>query len=497
MKDACTRLLSLTWIVALAFINVPLQADTVVLQNGARIDGQVIDNRDTTGEVIIRFGELGYTKLRSGQVAEIIRTGEASPVEATSTKDSTTVLTAAPASSEEPQAGDWVTIRLPSSADSLYGGIRVPEGATAFGDGSRGTVSVDVRDTADGKEVVRTVVSETPEGSKVVTHQSGAYTSGTYQGVLSDESDDETIVLEIPDAGKIRIPKVEGLVMVRSDPPQAPEADAGEARTIKTTHVVQLKNGRKLKGNLVPTAESEPVKLRIGQLGVMTLRRNSIAPDGIQAVDGVIELPEQPEEPAPPVRPVLPDPVRQDIKEEIREEVLRDLIDRKIDEAIDSMFERPGVRSFGMVDDPTYGLSAEEAQRISDQVWELTRQRNTNRVRAEADLKRIGSAALPFLESVATHPFDLTRRAVQRIVGDVGDLRGAPLAIGALNDPDVFVRRLAGENVKDLMGGTVRYNPAWGEKLRLEAQDEYWHVWDELIYNRAREKVLTRIALSK
>ena len=149
-----------------------------------------------------------------------------------------------------------------------------------------------------------------------------------------------------------------------------------------------------------------------------------------------------------------------------------------------------------MLLDPGFGLSDEQADEIATQIHELTRQRTTNRVRAEARLKQLGSPALPFLENVASHPFNLTRRAVQRIVADIGNLSGAPIAIGALNDSDDFVRKIAAENVKALLGTSISYDPEASETERVEAQNQLWTVWDGLVRNMARERVLAKIATS-
>ena len=76
-------------------------------------------------------------------------------------------------------------------------------------------------------------------------------------------------------------------------------------------------------------------------------------------------------------------------------------------------------------------------------VSELSRQRNTNRVRAEAALKRIGPAALPYLEKVARHPFALTRRAVVRIAAAAPGEAADQLLQAALQDKDEWVRKLS------------------------------------------------------
>ena len=82
---------------------------------------------------------------------------------------------------------------------------------------------------------------------------------------------------------------------------------------------------------------------------------------------------------------------------------------------------------------------------ILRQVSELSRQRNTNRVRAEAALKRLGPAALPYLEKAAVHPFSLTRRAVVRIAAAAGGEASDKLLRAAREDKDEWVRKIARE----------------------------------------------------
>ena len=86
-------------------------------------------------------------------------------------------------------------------------------------------------------------------------------------------------------------------------------------------------------------------------------------------------------------------------------------------------------------------LEAEILRHVS----ELSRQRNTNRVRAEAALKRLGPAALPYLEKAAGHPFALTRRAVVRIAAAAGGEASDNLLRAALEDKDEWVRKIARE----------------------------------------------------
>ena len=91
-------------------------------------------------------------------------------------------------------------------------------------------------------------------------------------------------------------------------------------------------------------------------------------------------------------------------------------------------------------------IDAKLEAEILRQVSELSRQRNTNRVRAEAALKRLGPAALPYLEKVARHPFSLARRAVVRIAAaSSGNEVAKQLLLAGLDDKDEWVRKLSRE----------------------------------------------------
>lgn len=90
-------------------------------------------------------------------------------------------------------------------------------------------------------------------------------------------------------------------------------------------------------------------------------------------------------------------------------------------------------------------IEAKLEAEILRHVSELSRQRTSNRVRAEAALKRLGPAALPYLGKAARHPFALTRRAVVRIAAEAAGPAGDELLRAALEDKDEWVRRIARE----------------------------------------------------
>jgi hypothetical protein len=185
-----------------------------------------------------------------------------------------------------------------------------------------------------------------------------------------------------------------------------------------------------------------------------------------------------------------------ELKKRLRAEILHELLDQIINEKVGAAATE-STSHYGVPADLQEGLSDEQAAEIEDAVRELGRQRNQNRVRAERHLVDFGSVALPFLDPAAAHPFELTRRAVQRIVRDIGDVRGAPLAMDALNDPDDFVRSLAREALEKVMPSTIEYDYNAPVAARLEAQSQYRALWDEHLRSAARDSILRKLALEK
>ena len=90
-------------------------------------------------------------------------------------------------------------------------------------------------------------------------------------------------------------------------------------------------------------------------------------------------------------------------------------------------------------------IDAKLEAEILGYISELSRQRSQNRVRAEAALKHLGPVTLPYLEKAARHPFELTRRAIIRIVAETGGPDGADLLRAALSDKDPWVKKIARE----------------------------------------------------
>ncbi|HZN56633.1 MAG TPA: HEAT repeat domain-containing protein [Planctomycetota bacterium] len=377
---------------------------------------------------------------------------------------------------------------------------RARSGKVLVAVGDRGQMTLD---QADVEKIEAGATASPNQGERVsVTMTKGAqyYGGQALEGTVAPESDDKTLVLNVP-GGKVKLPRAGIEKMTKLDAVKpAPKAEAGPAapkpRTIQTTHEILLTNGNRLQGTIVPTPETEPVKLQVGDLGVLNIRRDKIARDGIKETQGTLILPEPVEvKPAAPpetkAAPPIPPAERERIKQELRDEILRELLDHMIDQKVQSAASPLDLRSFGLADQQQ--LTNDQLLEIQDQVRELSRQRNQNRVRAENHLKAIGSAVLPYLQPAANHPFELTRRAVQRIVRDIGSWRGAPLAIEALADPDQFVRELAVEALTVVLPSDVRYNPTWPEKDLLVAQDLYRSLWDQMLREQAREALLQRL----
>lgn len=324
------------------------------------------------------------------------------------------------------------------------------------------------------------------------------YGAKEIEGRVSGESTDAQLVLDVP-GGKMKLPR-SGISKItkledRAAPPTAGAADPTlPARSFKTTHLVELTNGRKLQGNLVKTADWEPIKLQVGPLGTISIPRNRVAENGIKESEGVISLPEE-QKAAPPTeapRVPSPDAERARLKNELREEVLRELIEQLLEGRVDQAMSS----GLGVGLDEQRILSNDQILAIQHLVRELSRQRSQNRVRAERQLKAAGAVVLPYLEPVANHPFALTRRAVQRILGVIGDWRGAPLAIERLNDSDGFVRELAHAALQRILPSNIAYGAHTAPQARAQSQALYRSFWEETVRSEAHMRLRERLLVS-
>lgn len=302
------------------------------------------------------------------------------------------------------------------------------------------------------------------------------YGSGSYFGWPTSADDDPILVLTLPGGGTLRVPRanIANVQKVEFKEPAA-EPARPEDGLIRTTHLLHLKNGRKVRGDLVPSGPTEPIQLKVGRLGVLSFPREKV--EQVEAAPGTYKLPAPTEQEVVPA-PKTKEQIREELKAELRREILRELLEALTDEKIEKRLDALEGKALGMRLTPSE-VDAETLMEIQYQLRELCRQRSTNRVRAEAALKRLGPIVTPFLTPAASHPFELTRRAVQRIIHQVGDLRGVPLAIEGLNDPDVFVRQLAHGALTKLIGKGVGYNPHASEKQRVAAQQHYRELWRE------------------
>ena len=117
----------------------------------------------------------------------------------------------------------------------------------------------------------------------------------SYDGYVRPSSDDRVLVLDLLDAdGVVRILRSDIDTIEEQDGNTGPKPaiEPGELRSIDTTHVVYLRNGNKLLGNVVETSAEEPLKLSVGPYGIMTVRRADIV--DVKEEAGKIEIPAAP-----------------------------------------------------------------------------------------------------------------------------------------------------------------------------------------------------------
>ncbi len=256
-----------------------------------------------------------------------------------------------------------------------------------------------------------------------------------------------------PAAAPVAVPSRPVPVVLRTDAAAKPATAAAEpvqgTRTVRTTHRVVLKNGGKLMGSVAPGAESDPLKIEIPTMGWTLIPRSRIA--SVEEAAAELKIEEEPpaaEAPAAGVQPATTGEGTQAAKTEPSTAAKNPLA--------------PEVRAL-----------------IEENVRELTRWRTRNRVRAENALIALGADALPFLDGVARDPFELTRRAVMRIVRAIGDPIGLPMAIDSLLDEDEFVRNEAAEAVRRIARRDFGYNAYAPEPRRLAAHRRVLQWWEE------------------
>jgi len=117
-------------------------------------------------------------------------------------------------------------------------------------------------------------------------------------------------------------------------------------------------------------------------------------------------------------------------------------------------------------------------RKIERFVYDLTRQRHRNRVRAERRLIEVGEPAVPFVVEVADHENHLVRLAVMRILKKVGNEAAIPPALKHLSDENEFVRQAAVEVLRTLTGKRFGYD-ARAPKAAREKAAAAWRAWYE------------------
>ena len=333
---------------------------------------------------------------------------------------------------------------------------------------------------------------------KLKNSASGFYGSGVYSGNVASSSNDEILVLVVAQGASMRIPRsaIES-ISEKQALPEVRESEEG----IETTHKVILKNGNAIRGNVLAGSEDGPVRVTIGKSGTMTIPRREVlrieeATGLIPAAPAATTDGDMDPEVDPAAEPQNIDELKEQLKNELREELLDDLLHQLIEDKL-SADAGSRIRSVEnlLTEELVSQLSNDDVLHIQELVQELGRHRTRNRVRAENKLSRLGPVVLPFLHHAAKHPFDLTRRAVQRVVSRIDDLRGAPLAIAALNDHDAFVRKSAKESLEQFFPASdIRYGVDATAKARRQAQAAYWQLWEHVLFEESKAQAANSLA---
>ena len=314
----------------------------------------------------------------------------------------------------------------------------------------------------------------------------------------------------------------------------ASEVRPGPEEWINTTHVVRLLNGNELRGDLIDRND-RTVTLELDSLGTYAIPVESV--DQVLAEDGKIALPPRVPEftmdvgitRALPVQGVkLPDEAAiaaghegaltathesatndqtrndQAIHDQaIHDQAIHDQAIHDHERLRDWIARLPSDRAaeiFGPLANevaaewgtpfalPVGDESRHELERLTR---ELTFHDSRERTRAERKLRECGAAALPYLRSLALHPFDLTRRAVFDLVRHLEDNAAAEVALIGLTDPDVHVRESAYAAARKFVpGANVKYDPKWEERaLHVRARDRFEERLHELRIERVAAAV--------
>ena len=273
---------------------------------------------------------------------------------------------------------------------------------------------------------------------------------GILHGVRSTRSNDKVLVLECPGAGVTTISneiieKIEPYRPLAAGSKPVPTAAGGH--TIPTTHRLDLKNGRKLNGNVVSGAgAADPtVMVEVGNLGALTIPKRRI--ETIKQAAGKIDLP-------PAREPAAPEPRKPP----------------EVKEAKDSDIALPVA---------TIDPALEEA--ILRNIDQLARWRTHYRRQAEAALLAIGEPAVGYLSELQHHPSWLARCSAMRIIRDVGSWNGVPLAIDGLLDAETHVRTAAAEALRTITRRDLGYRPGDTTAARRAAHRRWMEYYTRLL----------------
>lgn len=159
----------------------------------------------------------------------------------------------------------------------------------------------------------------------------------------------------------------------------------------------------------------------------------------------------------------------------------------------DSPLQTPPKKSVAAQQPELPELTAQKKQQIQTWVFELQRQRVTNRSRAERQLLRVGPAAVPYVVPVSRSRFDLARIAALRILLKSPRYEAASSALVGLEADNRWVRKLSWQLIEKISG--VRSKFPWdGRDLARQRKSKarIWQRWyrDQENLCRQEERLL-------
>lgn len=135
-------------------------------------------------------------------------------------------------------------------------------------------------------------------------------------------------------------------------------------------------------------------------------------------------------------------------------------------------------------------LTPEQEKELHELVFQLTRQDNRKRTRAEHQLLGRGPEVIPFVLPLTTHPLEWTRVATFRILHRHGGEEVVDAALLALEDDSQWVRKLAWETLCKVSGRGFPF--PWDENSsatqRQQARTRWVEWWDERRRQRDEEQ---------